>query len=216
MENIKTIIFDYDGTLYNSAKNYVDAFRSVYDEMVIDGVAKAQEFEDEEITKWLGYSAEAMWESFMPELPKEKQMYYSKKIGEFISERIRKKQAELYEGTLETLQYLKDRGYNLLYLSNCGPDYMNVQAECFGLHDYFSHMYCSGDYNYRPKYEIFNVIKEQYPGEYLVVGDRFHDIEIGKYHKVYTAGCAYGFGTREELQSADIIIDDIQELKNYL
>ena len=29
MENIKTVIFDYDGTLYNSAKNYADAFRHV-------------------------------------------------------------------------------------------------------------------------------------------------------------------------------------------
>ena len=184
--------------------------------MAADGKVAERSFTDGEITQWLGYSAQDMWVAFMPELPTRDQFYYSKEIGKFISKRVEDKQAELYEGTPETLAYLKEKGYKLLYLSNCGPEYMNLHARCFGLKDYFDHMYCSGDYGHKPKYEIFNEIEKAYPGEYLMVGDRFHDMEIAKFHKVYTAGCQYGFGTDEELSDADILLKDIRDLQKIL
>ena len=49
-----------------------------------------------------------------------------------------------------------------------------------------------------------------------MVGDRFHDMEVARYHKVYTAGCAYGFGTKEEIAAADIILEDIRDLQKLL
>ena len=216
MKNIKTVIFDYDGTIHNGAGNYIDAFRHVYHQMVADGAAPERSFEDSEITQWLGYSAQEMWQNFMPELPEEVQMCYSKRIGQFMFDRVKQKKAVLYEGAAETLNYLKEKGYQLIYLSNCGAEYMKIHTECFGLKNYFSQMYCSGDYDFQPKYEIFNVIREACPGEYLVVGDRFHDMEIARYHKVYTAGCLYGFGSREELKDADVLLDDIRDLQKIL
>ena len=63
MKNIKTVIFDYDGTLHNSTRIYADAFRQVYDRMVYDGVAPKRQFTDDEITIWLGYSAQDMWQA---------------------------------------------------------------------------------------------------------------------------------------------------------
>ena len=81
MKNIKTVIFDYDGTLHNSTRIYADAFRLVYDRMVFDGVAPARTFADEEITKWLGYSAQDMWQEFMPEFLMLKNADITAKIG---------------------------------------------------------------------------------------------------------------------------------------
>ncbi len=216
MKNIKTVIFDYDGTLHNSTYIYADAFRLVYEQMVYDGVAPAREFTDHEITKWLGYSAQDMWQAFMPELSLRDRMYYSKEIGQRMTLKIKNKQAVLYEGALETLAYLKEKGYNVLYLSNCGHQFMSMHTECFDLNNYFDHMYCSGDYDNKPKYEIFNLIKAQYPGEYLMVGDRFHDMDIAKHHPIYTAGCAYGFGSMRELEDADVILQDIRDLMKIL
>lgn len=216
MKGVKTIVFDYDGTIHNSTKIYVDVFRRVYREMVAAKDAPEQEFTDADITKWLGYSVKDMWDTFMPELSSRKKTLYAGEIGRLMTEKIQNKEAVLYEGALETLQYLKGRGYHVLYLSNCGRPYMDMHAECFGLRNYFDYMYCTGDYDQKPKYEIYNVIKEQYPPEYLVVGDRFHDMEVARYHKVYTAGCAYGFGTRKEIEAADIILEDIRDLKKLL
>ena len=77
MENIQTIIFDYDGTLHNSTKIYTDVFRQVYREMVAAGDAPEREFRDDEITKWLGYSVQDMWDSFQPEFSQQKKMFYA-------------------------------------------------------------------------------------------------------------------------------------------
>ncbi|MEE1243480.1 HAD family hydrolase [Frisingicoccus sp.] len=216
MKDIQTIIFDYDGTLHNSTRIYADAFRTVYKQMVLAGDAPEREFTDEEITKWLGYSACDMWQAFMPELSIRKQVEYSKDIGQIMTWKIKNKQAVLYDGALETLQYLKNKGYHLLYLSNCGHEFMRMHAECFELDQYFEHMYCSGDYENRPKYEIFDVIKEDYPEAYMMVGDRFHDMEVARKHHIYSAGCAYGFGSRQEIEDADIILEDIRDLQKFL
>lgn len=70
MKNIKTVIFDYDGTIHNGAGNYIDAFRHVYHQMVADGAAPERSFEDSEITQWLGYSAREMWRTSCRSFPK--------------------------------------------------------------------------------------------------------------------------------------------------
>ena len=49
-----------------------------------------------------------------------------------------------------------------------------------------------------------------------MVGDRFHDMEIAKYHKIYTAGCSYGFGRQHEIEHADVILNDIRDLQKLL
>lgn len=216
MENIQTIVFDYDGTLHNSTKIYTDVFRQVYREMEAAGDVPVREFRDEEITKWLGYSVQAMWDEFQPDFAQEKKMFYAGEIGRLMTEKVRNKEAILYDGALETLQYLKDKGYYLVYLSNCRHAYMDLHSECFGLYNYFDGMYCSGDYEQKPKYEIFHAIKEKYPSEYLMVGDRFHDMEIAQYHKIYTAGCTYGFGSRDEIGMADVLLKDIRDLQKIL
>ena len=89
MRNIKTVIFDYDGTLHNSTRIYADAFRQVYERMVYDGVAPKRQFTDDEITMWLGYSAQDTWNAFMPELSMRDQMYYSKEIGQIMTIKIK-------------------------------------------------------------------------------------------------------------------------------
>lgn len=213
---MKTIIFDYDGTLHDSTYVYTKAFRRVYDKMVEAGDAPLRIFEDKEITVWLGYTATEMWDRFMPQLSDEKKAMYSSEIGGIMAEYVHNSDAVLYKGALETLQYLKNKGYTLLYLSNCSNNYMQLHAECFDLNSYFDCMYCSGDYGYKTKYEIFEHIKAEYPGPYMIVGDRFHDMEVAQKHGISSAGCAYGFGEITEIEDADIILEDIRDLMKIL
>ena len=59
--NIKTIYFDYDGTIHNSIKIYAPAFKKAYDFLVENNKAEPKNWKDEEIKKWLGYSKKEMW-----------------------------------------------------------------------------------------------------------------------------------------------------------
>ena len=65
-------------------------------------------------------------------------------------------------------------------------------------------------------FEIFKFIKEKNEGDFIVIGDRYVDIEIAKVHNLFSIGCSYGFGTIDELEDANIIIDNIKDLSKVL
>lgn len=214
-ENIKTIFFDYDGTLHDSMKIYGPAFRKAYGYLVENGFVEKREWEDEEISHWLGYNSQEMWGIFMPQLPKEIRDKGREIIGEEMKFLIESEKAKLYSGSAETLDYLKNKGYHLVFISNCRRYYRDSHAKLFRLRDYFEDMICSEEYDFIPKYEILSRIKDRYPKEMVIVGDRKHDIEAGRKNHIYTIGCKYGFAQQGELDDVDIMINSIEELKEY-
>lgn len=216
MSNQTYLIFDYDGTLHNTAKIYVPAFRKAYEFLTSQGMVKDRTFTDEEISSWLGYSPKDMWTTFLPDLTWEQLRAPSAMITGELLQQIATGKARLFDGTLDVLQALVHDGYKLLYLSNCTHDYMEQHRKTFGLDRFFTAYYCTEDYDYAPKYEIFESIQKDYPGNYAVIGDRFHDIETAEKHGLPAIGCAYGYGSRDELAYASVIIDDIRQLPDAL
>ncbi len=214
IKNIKNIVFDYDGTLNNSLKIYAPAFKIAYDYLVETNQAKEKDWQDNEISTWLGYSSKDMWNNFMPNLPEVEKEKCSNIIGSNMVKFIEEGKAELYNGTIQTLKYLKDKGYNVIFLSNCKIEYMNKHKQMFNLDKYFSGFYCTEQFDFKPKYEIFKTIKNQYEGDFVIIGDRDVDIEIATIHNEISIGCSYGYGRDSELANADIVIDDIVELIN--
>ncbi|OJF93762.1 HAD family hydrolase [Alkalibacterium sp. 20] len=216
LENVKTIIFDYDGTLHDSSKIYIPAFMKAYDYLVDHDKAPEKKFQDNEITQWLGYSKKAMWELFMPNLEEPYKTDASTIIGQTMVEKISRREAYLYPNAIDTLAYLKEK-YTLIFLSNCSIDYMESHADMFNLKEYFTAMYCTEMYEFKKsKKEIVAGLKDKYPADYVVVGDRHQDLKVGELDATYAIGCSYGFGQAEELKQADILIEDISELEKYL
>lgn len=216
LANIQTIVFDYDGTLHDSTANYIVAFKRAYEFLVERRQAVPRVWKDDEITKWLGYSSKDMWRNFMPNLSLEYQTQASKIIGDTLLEKVVSYEANLYPQALETMEYLKNKGYRLVFLSNCSEDYLNAHRKVFRLSDYFDDLFCTESFGYIPKYAIFDEIRQRYPAEFLIVGDRSHDFEIGLHHQLLTVGCNYGFGTDKELKQADVRIDAIRDLQDLL
>lgn len=213
---IRTLFFDYDGTLHNSIKIYGPAFRKAYDHLVHLGFAEERNWTDTEISHWLGYNPLEMWNRFMPGLEDTVRNRCSAMIGEEMIALTEHGRAELYEGAAETLEYLKNKGYRLVFLSNCKRSYRDSHSRRFGLEHYFEKLVCSEEYDFIPKYEILKEIKGDYPEEMVMIGDRMHDLEAGKKNRIYTIGCSYGFALEGELMDADLILRDIAELKHYL
>ena len=52
----------------------------------------------------------------------------------------------------------------------------------------------------------------QHNGQYIVIGDRFHDIETAVKNGLKSIGCGYGYASDGELKDADIIVSDITEI----
>lgn len=212
------LIFDYDGTLHESLYIYAPAFRLSYAHLVRKGLAPARDFSDTEISRWLGYSSKNMWESFMPELPQSEKDLCSKLIGDEMVRLTLAGKAKLYPGAETVLRQLKAAGHNLIFLSNCKHSYMQAHREHFGLNQYFSAFYCTEDFNFAPKWQIAGSVLPKVSGNCIVIGDRWQDIELAERHRLLSIGCAYGYGSGDELGGATIrvfsaaeIIDAVQK-----
>lgn len=212
--NIRTLIFDWDGTIHKTSHLYGCAVRKAYEWLVAEGHAEFREISDEETNRFLGMNAADMWNEFMPDLPSNIKKQGELIVGRQMDDSISTGHAVLYDGALEVFEYLKSKGYELVILSNCRHNYLLEHRNYFNLDRWFSGYYAAQDYDFISKEEIYKIIIENHPGEYAMIGDRASDIAVGRCHNIFSVGCLYGYGAMGELKDASVCIEEIMELKN--
>lgn len=206
------LIFDYDGTIHNSMLTYAPAFRDTMKWLSDNGYIEPKQYTDKEISYWLGFNSTDMWGQFHPELDPVIREKARVMLGRDMAERIDRGEGALYEGAEAMLMSLKEQGYTLIFLSNCRFHYLERHKRVFGLDRFFDCFYCCEAFDFIPKYEIFRRIAPNHKGDFIVIGDRFHDIETAVQNGLPSIGCRYGFGSLEELSKADIIAEKIQDI----
>lgn len=206
------LIFDYDGTIHNSMLTYAPAFRNTMKWLSDGGYVAPKEYTDEEISYWLGFNSTDMWKSFMPDIDPAVREKARVMLGEDMAQRIENGEGALFEGAEEMLLRLRDCGYTIIFLSNCRIRYMERHKRVFGLDRFFDFFYCCEEHGFIPKYEIFRRIEPLHKGKYIVIGDRFHDIETATRNGLSSIGCGYGYGAEGELAKADIIVSNIADI----
>lgn len=206
------LIFDYDGTLHQSMKTYAPAFRAACKWLSDNGYMEEKNFTDEEISYWLGFNSTDMWNNFLPDVAPEIREKVRIMLGEDMGQRIERGEGALFPRTEEVLAELKSCGHRLIFLSNCRVRYMERHKRVFGLDRFFDNFYCCEEFDFLPKYQIFRLFSLQFSGKYIVIGDRFHDIETAVKNGLSSIGCGYGYGRGDELSQADIIVNDITEI----
>lgn len=207
-----TLIFDWDGTLHNTKHLYGCAFRTAYRWLVSEGYAPQRNYTDEEVSVYLGMNSRDMWNTFMPCLPQHIKEKASDLVGKEMVAAVCAGKAELYPGAMEMLGTLKRQGFRMVFLSNCKHAYMEAHRRWFQLDRWFTGYYCCQDYDFIPKERIFPDIQKAFPGGFVVIGDRASDLKIAKVHGLASIGCAYGFGTAEELKTASLIVHDVSQI----
>ncbi|MFP4078586.1 MAG: HAD family hydrolase [Bacillota bacterium] len=208
-----TLYFDYDGTLHDSLHVYAPAFRKAYQALVDHHGATPRIWPDEEIQPFLGQTPGELWASFGREIGERAKNKASALISEQMRQAIKKGEARLYDGALETLGKLKARGYTLVFISNCRQYYMHAHAKQFGLEAYFDRMVCSETYpGIERKADVLARVMEDFPGKAAIIGDRWHDMEAGHENGLTTVAAAYGFGHSDELKDADHAIGTVKDL----
>lgn len=206
------LIFDYDGTLHQSMLTYAPAFRATCKMLADMGYMPEKEYTDEEISYWLGFNSTDMWNNFLPDVPAEIKEKARVFLGENMGQRIENGEGALYPHAEDVLAELKEQGHTLIFLSNCRVKYMERHSRVFRLDRFFDYFYCCEEFDFIPKYQIFRLFSLQHKGRFIVIGDRFHDIETAEKNGLKSIGCGYGYGKKGELSAADIIVGDITEI----
>ncbi len=203
---MSNIIFDYDGTVHESMLTYAPAFRDTMKWLSDNGFIADKEYSDSEISHWLGFNSTDMWGQFHPELSLEIREKARAMLGENMAARVENGEGGLYAGIEDALLSLKASGHTLIFLSNCRIHYMERHRRVFRLDRFFDSFFCCEEYGFIPKYEIFRRFSDRFEGDFIVVGDRFHDIDTAVRNGLHSIGCGYGYGSEDELRRADIIV----------
>ena len=206
------LIFDYDGTIHNSMLTYSPAFRDTMKWLSDSGYVPHREYSDGEISRWLGFNSTDMWGQFHPELDISVREEARKLLGDNMAKRVENGEGALYPGAEDMLSALKNAGHTLIFLSNCRVHYMKRHRRVFGLERFFTYFYCCEEFGFIPKYEIFRKIAPAHSGPFIVIGDRFHDIETASENGLMSIGCAYGYGKPDELSRASVIVECVSDI----
>ena len=127
----------------------------------------------------------------------------------------------VYDGVETMLQTLKDLG-KVCVLATSKPEHYAVQIlEHFGLSRYFSCVAgATMDEKRTNKADVIAYALERVGniGKTVMVGDRHHDVEGAKAHGLPCIGVLYGYGSREELETAgaDYLAETAEEILKFV
>lgn len=187
----KGIIFDMDGTLWDSAENVAESWNlAIEDSGIIE-----KHLTTEDIKSVMGKTMDAIADILFPELSKDERKRLLDTCCQMENDYLRTHGGMLYDGVEDTLRRLKERGYHLMIVSNCQKGYIEAFLDYYKLWDYIEDTQCYGD-NLREKGDNIRLVAERNELDSAVyVGDIQGDYDASCKAGVGFIHAAYGFGT---------------------
>lgn len=184
------IIFDMDGTLWDSA----DGVAKSWTQVIHNEYKKDMDITEADVKSVMGKTMDVIAQIVFPELDKEAQQVLLEKCCDWENEYLRRNGGKLYPDLEDTLKKLKEN-YHLYIVSNCQSGYIEAFLDYYRFEQYFEDIECYGN-NEKGKGENIRLVMERNGLEQTIyVGD----IQ-GDYDATMQAGAAfihakYGFGT---------------------
>ncbi|ODA42901.1 HAD family hydrolase [Desulfosporosinus sp. BG] len=202
--NIDSIIFDLDGTLWNSIEGICKAWKTVLANYpnIIDVVTP------EDMQGCMGLPMNEIGKKLFPDLDEDFQTKLMKEFCETEQVYLEEHGGMLFPKLEETLEELSKK-CKLFIVSNCQDGYIQCFFKAHKLDKYFSDFECWGVTGLS-KGENNKIIMERNDlKKPIYVGDTNGDAESAKVAEIPFVYARYGFGNVEEY---DYVIDSFEEL----
>lgn len=205
-KEIDAIIFDLDGTLWNTVDSCLKATSFVKEEHsdITRDVTR------EQIESAMGKTSDEIVNIYYGYLPREKGEEYANEAFNKNVDNLLKDGGTLYPNTRDTIIKLSKK-YKLYIVSNCVKGYIESFLNTSGLKDYFSDYESYGNTLLSKGENIKFVIERNNLKNPIYVGDTKGDMEASNYAGIPFVYAAYGFG---KVEGFDYKINDISELLN--
>ena len=210
----KAEFFDFDGTLADTTAGIVATFKATLKELGLP------EVEDDAVIRTIGLPLTGNFRVACGLEGEENERAcatYRRLFPEVGTGKI-----VLYDGVMDTLRILKDRGYILAVASSRHLKSLVSLSEMLGIKDFFSEIY-GVDCAPRPKpapdtvlglLDVLGLAAE----DTIVVGDTVFDLQMGHAAGCRVCGVTYGNQQREQLatESPEFIVDNLRNLPQLI
>lgn len=207
LNNIDCIIFDLDGTLWDSTATVARAWQGAIEQ--IDYVKG--EVTQADVQSITGMPYNAIFQKLFPYLKadqlRELQALCSKDELKYMQEY----GGTLYDGLEDTLQYLQNK-YKLFIVSNCQRGYIEAFLEHHSMQSYFDDHECYGSRDLPKSENIKEIIRRNKIQCPVYVGDTSGDYEASRKNNIPFIFASYGFGFVPKPAISISRITELQEL----
>ncbi len=206
--SINTVLFDWDGTLVDSAQLGLTAFEQSLATLGLD-------FDRETYERVYSPNWYSVYEAMG--LPKEQWQ----RADELWIQHYGEQNAKLVRGARCTLVDLKKKNYRLGVVSSGSGCRVNREIKESGVAEFFEVVICNEQMeNKKPHPEGLHTAMQLIgcaPPEACYVGDSPEDIEMGKQAQVFTVGVRSGYPTSWKLldHSPDVYLESLAILPQY-
>lgn len=201
------IIFDMDGTLWDSAENVAASWTKV----VQKEYRAARVITEQEIQSVMGKTMDQIAAILFGELSQEKQEELLAHCCKEENEYLRAHGGVLYPKLEETLQQLQ-KDYHLYIVSNCQSGYIEAFLEHYGFCGYFEDIECFGNNGLDKGTNIRRLMDRNHLQQAVYVGDIQGDYDASSKAGVQFIHAAYGFGTIKEKVPKIHAISELPEI----
>lgn len=202
--NRNGIIFDLDGTLWNTTETIVP----VWNKVLVSHKETKKQLTVDEMNGYMGKTLEEIAAIMLPLLPLEKAVCIIKECCKAESAYLEKAGGKLYDGLEDTLEKLKEK-YMLFIVSNCQNGYLQAFLNHHRLSNYFDDYEMSGRTGLTKGENIRIVMERNNLDKAVYVGDTEGDFSAAKQAGVSFIYAQYGFG---KVKNADYVINKLPEL----
>ena len=186
----KGIIFDMDGTLWDSA----DGVAKSWTEVVNQEYDKERVITTEDIQNVMGRTMDKIAEIIFPNLDEKARLELMNHCCKYENEYLREHGGILFPQLEETLEILKEK-YHLYIVSNCQSGYIEAFLDHYGFGHYFDDIECYGNNLFQKGENIRLVVERNELTKAVYVGDIQGDYDATMEAGLPFIHAAYGFGT---------------------
>jgi phosphoglycolate phosphatase len=194
-----SIIFDLDGTLWDSTGNVALAWQAAMDQ--VDYVDELMT--RERVRSITGMAYNVIFDKLFPDLDTDQRTELMGICAKSELEILHTKGGELYPALDETLVYLKSK-YRLFIVSNCQSGYIEVFLKLSEMGHHFIGHQCYGTKGNPKSENIKDIVADYQLTAPVYVGDTMGDYDAATKAGVPFIFANYGFGVVETGQIATI------------
>ena len=203
------VIFDLDGTLWNSSVQVADSWNVVIEREV----GKEHTLSADDIMSCMGLTMTEIADRHFAYLPEKERCELSHKCEQFENGYITEHGGVLFDGVEETLAKLKDMGVQMAVVSNCQEGYIKAFLDSMDMWKYFMD-YEEWGRTFLSKADNIKLVMERNgASKGIYVGDIQKDADAAHKAGVDCIYASYGFG---EITDAVATLKSFDELPAVL